>query len=82
MTEAALTTAQSPTATKVWQYSTLVLTGGFMGRHKEELRRADLDTQLATWGVAGWELAWILPEQQLHGEKDGHVVVFKRLAPG
>ena len=29
-------------------------------------------------GRDGWELSWILMNQSLHGEKDGHVVIFKR----
>jgi hypothetical protein len=28
-----------------WDYTTVVLTGGFMGRHKEELKRSDLEKQ-------------------------------------
>jgi hypothetical protein len=29
-------------------------------------------------GREGWELCWILTEQQLQKEKDGHVLFFKR----
>jgi hypothetical protein len=61
-----------------WDYKTVVLTGGFMGRHKEELRRSDLEKQFDALGAEGWELSWILMNQSLQGEKDGHVVVFKR----
>lgn len=63
-----------------YEYKTVVPTGGFMGRHKEELKRSDLDQQLATLGAEGWELSWVLPEMQLQHEKDGHVLVFKRAA--
>ena len=28
-----------------WDYKTVVLTGGFLGRHKEELKRADLERE-------------------------------------
>jgi hypothetical protein len=61
-----------------WDYKTVVLTGGFMGRHKDELRREVLEQQFDALGQDGWELVWILMNQALHGEKDGHVVIFKR----
>ena len=61
-----------------WDYKTIVLTGGFMGRHKEELRRDHLEQQFDQLGSEGWELAWVLMDQSLHKEKDGHVVIFKR----
>lgn len=61
-----------------WDYRTVVLTGGFMGRHKEELKRPDLERQVDELGREGWELSWILMNQSLQGEKDGHVVIFKR----
>ena len=50
-----------------------------MGRHKDELRRDALELQFDELGREGWELSWILMNQSLHGEKDGHVVIFKRL---
>ena len=56
----------------------LVLAGGFMGRHKEELKRSDLETQLTEAGREGWELTHVLMEQALQGEKDGHVLIFRR----
>lgn len=61
-----------------WDYKTAVLTGGFMGRHKEELKRADLEAQLDQIGADGFELCWVLMDQQLQHEKDGHVLIFKR----
>lgn len=61
-----------------YEYKTLVLTGGFMGRHKEELNRAALDQQLTDLGQQGWELCWTLMDQALQREKDGHVLIFKR----
>jgi hypothetical protein len=64
-----------------WDYKTVVLTGGFMGRHKEELKRADLEAQFDALGRDGFELSWILMNQSLQGEKDGHVVIFKRPLP-
>jgi hypothetical protein len=73
--------SETATTKQVWRYSTLVMTGGFMGRSKEELRRQELEQKLTAYGEAGWELAWVLMEQQLHGEKDGHVFIFKTPAP-
>ena len=61
-----------------WDYKTIVLTGGFMGRHKEELNRGDFEKNLDALGKEGFELCWILTEQALQKEKDGHVLIFKR----
>ncbi len=61
-----------------WGYKTVVLTGGFMGRHKEELDRGALDDQLNELGKEGFELVFVLPEMALQHEKDGHVLIFKR----
>lgn len=61
-----------------WDYKTVVLTGGFMGHHQDELVRADLEAQFDALGREGYELAWVLMNQKLHKEKDGHVVIFKR----
>lgn len=52
-----------------------------MGRHKDELRRDALEQQFDALGGQGFELAWVLRNQSLHGEKDGHVVIFKRPVP-
>jgi len=48
-----------------WDYKTIVLTGGYMGRHKEELNRPALEKELDELGAQGFELCWVLPEQQL-----------------
>lgn len=64
-----------------WDYKTVVMTGGFMGRHKEELNRVDFEKNLDELGREGWELAWVLLEQALQKEKDGHVLIFKRPVP-
>jgi hypothetical protein len=64
-----------------WDYKTIVLTGGSMGRHKDELNRADLEKQLDALGSQGFELMWVLPEMALQKEKDGHVLIFKRPKP-
>ena len=61
-----------------WDYTTIVLTGGLLGRHKGELNRTDLTAQLDALGAAGYELVWVLMDQPLQREKDGHVLIFKR----
>lgn len=61
-----------------WDYKTVVLTGGFLGHKKEELDRSTFNAQLDSLGAQGFELTWVLLEQALHGEKDGHVLIFKR----
>ena len=65
-----------------WDYKTIVLTGGFMGRHKEELNRKAFEKHLDELGSEGFELSWVLLEQSLQHEKDGHVLIFKRPRPG
>jgi hypothetical protein len=65
------------------QYTTTVVTHGFMGRNKEEIKRADLEAQLNKFGAEGWELSNIFFDVALQREKDGHLLVFKRQAqPG
>jgi hypothetical protein len=61
-----------------WEYTTTVLTHGFMGRQREELNRQDFEKALSELGSDGWELATVLLDTSLHREKDGHVLVFKR----
>ncbi len=63
-----------------WEYTTTVMTHGFMGRHKEEIKRSDIEAELNRLGAEGWELANIFFEVNLQGEKDGHLLVFKRPA--
>lgn len=60
-------------------YKTVVLTHGFMG-HKGGLDRPKFEAQLDELGRQGFDLAWVLVDQQLHGEKDGNVLIFKRQA--
>jgi hypothetical protein len=56
-----------------WDYMTIVLTGGLMGRHKDEPKHEDLVTQCDALGREAWELTWILINESLHGEKDDRV---------
>lgn len=61
-----------------YEYRTSVITHGFLGRKDEELDRKALEKGLNELGAEGWELVKILTHTALHGEKDGHVLVFKR----
>lgn len=61
-----------------WNYTTTTITHGFMGRKSDELDRQELEVELNRLGAEGWELATVLLDTNLHREKDGHVVLFKR----
>jgi hypothetical protein len=63
-----------------WQYTTEVITHGFMGRQKDELNRKEFEGRLSQLGADGWELATVFLDVNLHREKDGHMLVFKRRA--
>lgn len=65
-------------AMTTWEYTTTVITHGFMGRQSDELNRKDLQDELSRLGADGWELATVFLDVNLHREKDGHVMVFKR----
>jgi hypothetical protein len=49
-----------------------------MGRQADELNRSEFESSLNELGGQGWELATAFLDQNLHREKDGHVLVFKR----
>ncbi len=61
-----------------WEYTTSVITHGFMGRQSDELNREELQASMNELGEDGWELATVFLDVNLHREKDGHVLVFKR----
>jgi hypothetical protein len=61
-----------------WEYTTTAITHGFMGRKSDELDRKEFETSLTQLGADGWELATVFLDVNLHREKDGHVLVFKR----
>jgi hypothetical protein len=61
-----------------WDYTTIAITHGFMGRKSDELDRKELQAELDRLGAEGFELATVLLDVNLHHEKDGHVVIFKR----
>lgn len=62
-----------------YEYTTTVLTHGLMGRKDEELDRKALEQSLNELGAQGWELVKVLTHMALHGEKDGHLLLFKRV---
>jgi hypothetical protein len=64
-----------------FEYTTTVLTGGFMGRHSDKINRKTLDAELNRLGGEGWDLRQIMLAQNLLDEKDGHVLVFRRALP-
>ena len=59
-----------------WDYTTTVITHGFMGRKSDELDRQEFEAELNRIGAEGFELATVFRDQNLHREKDGHVIVF------
>ena len=61
-----------------WDYTTTVITHGFMGRTSDELDREEFEAALNELGADGFELATVFLDVNLHREKDGHVLVFKR----
>ena len=63
-----------------YEYTTAVITHGLMGRKREEVDRDELTTVLNEHGANGWELEKIVLDTAFHGEKDGHLLIFKRAA--
>ena len=61
-----------------FEYTTTVITHGFMGRKEDELDRGELEKRLNEMGAQGWELVKLFTDMNLHREKDGHVLLFKR----
>jgi len=61
-----------------YEYRTEVLTHGFLGRKDEEFDRGEFEQRLNELGAQGWEFEKLLTDMALHGEKDGHVLIFKR----
>jgi Domain of unknown function (DUF4177) len=72
------TVAGSLPPVTTWDYTTSVITHGFLGRKEEELDRAEFERAMNELGADGWELATAFLDVALHREKDGHVLVFKR----
>ena len=61
-----------------YEYTTSVITHGFLGRKEEELDREELERELNRLGADGWELVKVMTDMGLHHEKDGHLLLFKR----
>jgi hypothetical protein len=61
-----------------WEYTTTAISHGFMGPKSDELDRTEFQNELSRLGAEGWELATAFLDVNLHKEKDGHVLVFKR----
>ena len=61
-----------------YEYATAAISHGLMGRKSEELDREELERLLNERGAEGWELDKLVLDVNLHGEKDGHLVIFKR----
>jgi NTP pyrophosphatase (non-canonical NTP hydrolase) len=58
-----------------FEYRTEVLTS-MVGRDK--LRVSDLEDVLREFGDEGWELVTLALDADIRGERDGHLLVFKR----
>ena len=63
-----------------YEYTTAVITHGLMGRKSEEIDRDELQQVLNAHGADGWELDKVMLDTAFHGEKDGHLLIFKRAA--
>ena len=62
------------------EYTTAVITHGLLGRKREEIDREELTKVLNEHGASGWELEKLVLDTSFHGEKDGHLLIFKRAA--
>jgi hypothetical protein len=58
-----------------FEYKTEVLTS-MVGRDK--LRTGDLEDLLGQYGAEGWELVTLNLDADIRGQRDGHLLVFKR----
>jgi hypothetical protein len=63
-----------------FEYTTSVITHGFLGRKEDELDRGELERELNRMGAEGWELVKVMTDMALHHEKDGHLLLFRRHA--
>jgi hypothetical protein len=61
-----------------YEYTTAAITHGLMGRKREEVDREELTALLNQHGAEGWELEKLVLDTAFHGEKDGHLLIFKR----
>jgi hypothetical protein len=63
-----------------YEYTTASMSHGLMGRKSDEVDRKELERILNEQGAGGWELDKLVLDVNLHGEKDGHLLIFKRAA--
>ncbi len=63
-----------------YEYTTAAISHGLMGRKSGEVDVAELEKLLNEHGAEGWELDKLVLDVNMHGEKDGHLVIFKRAA--
>ena len=63
-----------------YEYTTASVSHGLMGRKSDEVDRKELEKVLNEHGAGGWELDKLIVDVNLHGEKDGHLLIFKRAA--
>jgi Domain of unknown function (DUF4177) len=61
-----------------YEYVTSTISHGLMGRKSEEVDPAELEKRLNEHGAEGWELDKLVLDVAIHGEKDGHLLIFKR----
>jgi hypothetical protein len=61
-----------------FEYTTDVMTHGLLGRKEEEMDRKELERRLNALGAEGWEFDKLVRDSALHGEKDGHLLIFRR----
>jgi hypothetical protein len=63
-----------------YEYTTAAITHGLMGRKSDEVDRSELEKLLNEHGANGWQLDKLVLDVNLHREKDGHLLIFKRAA--
>jgi Domain of unknown function (DUF4177) len=61
-----------------FEFTTAAISHGLMGRKSEEIDRTELEALLNEHGAEGWELDKLVLDVAMHGEKDGHLLIFKR----
>ena len=61
-----------------YEYTTASVSHGLLGRKSDEVDRQELEKALNEHGAGGWELDKLILDVNLHGEKDGHLLIFKR----
>jgi len=63
-----------------YEYTTAAISHGLMGRKSGEVDRAEIEKLLNEHGAEGWELDRLVLDVNMHREKDGHLLIFKRAA--